>query len=197
MLVPKLSDPLKNSIIIGGPMYSGKSTVGKLLMATLTHDWEIMPLAQTIKELVNLYYGLTADEANAIKEEIRPDYQHFGTETVRNNYKDDFWTIMALRKGGEFLIFDDTRYPNEIEIIKNHSKNVYGVWVEASKEVRKIRCEAKHGVGTFKNTNHSSEQGFTGEESFWRFRVPNHSDDFGNIVKYTDKIACTVEYEIP
>lgn len=194
MLIPKLSDPLKNSIIIGGSMYSGKSTVAKLLKQHLTkQSWEITPLAGLIKELVNGYYGLTSEEAIAIKEEIRPDYQYFGTETVRQNYKDDFWTIMALRRGGENLIFDDCRYPNEIEIISEHSKVTFGIWVEADKATRKARCEALRGVGTFKNTQHSSELGFTGDESFWHMRVRNSSEDLIYLNYVVKTIADSVE----
>lgn len=176
MLEPRREED-KIAVVIAGKMYAGKSSVGKLLIDLLpTKSVEVSPCAGRLKELVHDYYGITQEEANRIKEEIRPDYQQLGTEAIRNNYKDDFHALVALRKKSKILIIDDVRYSNELYTIKKYCGGVISVWVDAYEDDRKARCEKLHGAGSFKNNNHSSENSLNGSEGFWDYKILNNID---------------------
>lgn len=186
----------KNVIVIGGKMYAGKSTIGTSIQQQSDYKWVFSPMAKLLKELVNGYHGLTWDEALAVKEQIRPDYQRFGTEAVRNNFADDFWAVMALRNPSDFLIMDDVRFPNEREVVLKHAKTVTHIWVDTREETRKARCEYLYGLGSYKNTDHASEKGFTGFESFWDHIVENNFTSYADLVAEVSEIVDQVDMNL-
>lgn len=186
----------KYVILLGGKMYSGKSTAGAGIAQGSEFRWAVQPLAGLIKKMVNLYHGLTAEEALARKEEIRPDYQRFGTETVRENFADDFWVRTCMNQNGKLKIIDDCRYQNEMEIIREMSAKVITIWVHADDPVRQKRCEALGREWKPGNLSHASEKGFTGEEDFWDYRFENNLDSVFPLLQALDPLIDLIDKDI-
>ena len=186
--------PIRNKTVvaIGGKMYSGKSTVADIIRVDMEIfskiQAKITPAAARLKRLVNDYYGLTDEEALQVKELLRKDYQYLGTEVVRNNYIDDFWIVLALRDPCKCAIFDDIRFVNEYETVEAHATKLISIWVDASKKVRKERCESLgREFLDSKKHNHASEA-FTGKEDFWQYRIKNNDNDHKKLSKRLEPI---------
>ncbi len=186
----------KYVILLGGKMYSGKSTAGAGIAQGSEFRWEIQPLAGLIKKMVNLYHGITPEEALARKEEIRPDYQRFGTEVVRNNFAEDFWVRTCMNQKGKLKIIDDCRYPNEMEIIREMAERVVTIWVDTNEATREKRCRALGRPWKTDNLAHASEHGFTGEEAFWDYRFENNLDSVFPLLQSLDPLIDQIDREV-
>jgi hypothetical protein len=195
LIEPKKPDQ-KICVVIGGKMYAGKSRFKDNLIKGMQENFgikfHVSPFAKRLKDLVNDYFGLTQEEADAIKEQIRPDYQWVGTEVMRRQYKQDFWPVIALRHPSKFLVFDDIRYFNELETVQEYSTQVFTVWIDADEDTRKDRCLALGREWVPDSQKHSSELGFTGKEDYWHYVLDN---DFKKEL-YFDDLSSSVLYQI-
>jgi hypothetical protein len=152
----------KISVIVSGQMFAGKSTFKDVFIeqAKLNNvDFQVQPLALELKTLMAKYYGLTLQELEEVKPVIRGDLQRVGTELLRDQFSDDFWTILALRNPAPYLIFDDCRFQSEVKTIEEFSTKTFFVAIVSDDASRKERCDAKYGVGYWEkqNQSHSSE----------------------------------------
>lgn len=152
----------KVSVIVAGKMFAGKSTFKDVFIQEAAKkgiDFKVQPLALELKVLIAKYYGLTLEELEQVKPVIRGDLQRVGTELLRNQYHDNFWTILALRNPAKYLVFDDCRFQSEVHTIEEYSTTAVFVQVEASIEARKLRCEARYGSGFWEKQDqyHTSE----------------------------------------
>jgi len=150
-------------ILLTGLADAGKSTAGEYLRRA--HDFYIIKFANGIK---NCMYslGLTEEEVEGALKEVpcdklmgkTPRYamQTLGTEWGRGFMGMDFWVHAAVREVREFqdcfsdpinVVFDDCRFPNEIDLMK-----------EAFEDVTVIHLvPAYEGYQPIKESEHESE----------------------------------------
>lgn len=192
--VPMRPPENKHCVVISGKMFSGKSTFTQMFIDYMNPIlFKRQPIAQDMKQAVHKYYGYTDVEAESLKHLFRNDYQHFGTETIKKNYKQDFHTVTALRNLHPYLLFDDARYPDELETIKANSKLFISIRMEATEETRKKRCEYLYGAAHWEkqNHNHTSETALDNYDQF-DYTIYNSSHDEG----FLDKVARSTAKEI-
>jgi len=186
----------KYVILLGGKMYSGKSTAAAGIAQGSEFRWAITPLAGWIKKLINLYHGVTPEEALLRKEEIRPDYQKFGTEVVRDGFATDFWVRTCMNQNGKLKIIDDCRYGDEMATIREMSAKLITIWIDADDSVRQRRCEAQGRQWMPESSSHASEKGFTGEEDFWDYRLENNLDSVFPLLQVLDPIIDLIDRDV-
>lgn len=165
LLTPKKPED-KVCVVVSGKMFTGKSTFVKLFKAECKKFNPMLgfctqPIAGVLKSLVNTYFGLDANEAELLKDKLRPDYQFVGTEVMKRHYKTDIWTMLALRSPSQMLIFDDARYEDEVETIKQNSRLYCHYKIMAPDSLREARCNEKYGKDAWLTQDliHSSETG--------------------------------------
>jgi len=137
-------------MIIGicGLIGSGKGTVADILEQK--HGFMKMSFADSLKDAVAAVFGwprnlLEGDtvESRAWREEIDPWWasrlgipnltprwvlQYWGTEVLRKGFHDDIWVASIehkLRDQSRHYVIPDTRFPNEIQMIKRNSGKVW------------------------------------------------------------------------
>lgn len=194
VLVPKRPEN-KTAVIIGGRAFSGKSTFGERFQEVMPVKFSVSPMAKDMKQAIHKYYGLTDEEAALVKDKLRGDYQNFGTQAVRHNYKDDFWVITSLRHPSDHLIFDDVRYPIELNTVREYCDNTFAIWLYADEQTRRKRCDAKYGEGAFdrQDHSHSSETAFPEwPEEGWNYYLDNSEHNEDHLLDFADFVAAEI-----
>jgi hypothetical protein len=127
---------------LSGKKGCGKNTVGEMIKESLSFA-TLYALADPIKEIAISHFGVPADLVNApnsIRETydtgwrwenvpgsnktgpitIRQLLQFIGTELFRNNFDNEFWNKLMLKRGekNQLTIITDVRFPNEVRTIK-------------------------------------------------------------------------------
>jgi hypothetical protein len=137
-------------MIIGicGLIGSGKGTAADLLAGS--HGFEKVSFADSLKDAVAAVFGwprhlLEGDtaESRAWREEVdiwwakrlsmpnltpRWVLQYWGTEVLRHGFHDDIWVASIeskLRDTSRNYVIPDTRFPNEIDMIKRNGGSVW------------------------------------------------------------------------
>lgn len=108
---------------------------------------EIMSFASPVKELSHKTVSAMGKLPYVMqKSELRPVYQAIG-EGMRE-YFPDIWCWVAAKKveesDADVVIFDDCRYPNEIETFRGN-RTTLAVWLDASTLLRSSRGIIKNG----------------------------------------------------
>ena len=110
-------------ILISGHAQNGKDTAAGFIKKYLEDHGErvqIMHYADLLKFICKEYFGW-----NGLKDERgRKMLQHVGTDVIRRRYP-DFWVewltslIEALSYEWDYVIIPDTRFPNEVDLMKD------------------------------------------------------------------------------
>lgn len=137
-------------MIIGicGLIGSGKGTVADILVNK--HDFIKVSFADSLKDAISLIFGWPryllegdTEKSREFREQVDPWWaerlqmpgltpryvlQKWGTEICRDGWHQDIWILSLERKlsNGNFVI-PDTRFPNEIEMIKRLGGQVWQV----------------------------------------------------------------------
>lgn len=151
---------------------SAKAEHGKNYTADLIQNYYESKYNQRVCQLANGNYlkflSKLAGWNGSKDEQGREFLQQFGTEYIRNTINDDFWVdeiikeISVLRKYYDVFIITDTRFPNEIEKLREEFgiKNVMSIYVNRLTEEGK---EYKSSL-TEEQLNHPSETALNGFE---------------------------------
>jgi hypothetical protein len=135
-------------ISLSGKIGSGKDTVAKIIQdITPTYEWKVKKFAGKLKEVATILSGVEIEKwedqefkQSQMSEEWGMTYRDFlqkiGTEAMRNGLHTNTWVnalfadykIMlypfncTIDKHGELpnWIITDTRFPNEMEAVRNH-----------------------------------------------------------------------------
>jgi dephospho-CoA kinase len=127
-----------NIALIGG-MGSGKTTI--LSQLVQHHGFVRMSWADPVKEIARWAYGHV--EKNALYEvrsktkaikSGREILQQIGTDALRDQVDEDFWircglNRMAASEDNLNWVNDDSRFPNEIEALRQRDFKVVRLWV--------------------------------------------------------------------
>jgi hypothetical protein len=135
---------------ITGQKQNGKNTICNFIVSQNQPDSVIIhSFANPIREIGKVF-GFSLEEMNVRKEDInlfwniswRKFAQMIGTNLFRNNYRQDVWIKLAekryLDSKCEIILFDDVRFKNEAEFIKNNNGIVIRV-VRSSHQVAKSK----------------------------------------------------------
>lgn len=165
-------------ILISGKQGSGKTTLAKNLMLELTNQgYEVSPVkfAGPLYAMHDAVLGIL--ELYGVKRNIEKDgplLQLLGTEWGRKTVDDNVWVDLAKNRVKQILedaedgnreqvvIIDDARFENEFDAFPEAIK----IRLEASEEVRKLRCSAWRD-----STNHPSEVGLDNYSEIGKFDV--------------------------
>jgi hypothetical protein len=141
---------MKNIIGLVGFQGSGKDTVGSIIQE-LYPSYTTTSFAKPIKSALSSMFGWQAKllegttEASRVWRETQDSYwteklgkpitprlmmREFGTELIRNQFSQDFWTNrceLFLQDSKKSVVVTDVRFVNEIEMIKRLGGKI--VWV--------------------------------------------------------------------
>lgn len=149
-------------VLISGKQGSGKSTIATRLQYDPDIRGSIQKFARPLYELHDLILSYLKKEGIQRPEKDRALLQIIGTEYGRNNIHIDVWAQIALNfataftsKVGGYLIFDDLRFENEMDLFKNSpiSDKCFFIRLNCPEDIRRQRTEF------FCNPNHPSEVG--------------------------------------
>ena len=148
----------KFHILITGKMGSGKTTLAKEVARMLPAKFPGKKIRVHLAKMAGPLYELEYITRAWINSKATPLYrvgkkqrdilQFFG-EWCRNNVNEDFWVDLALQAGDkvrpkkgvlDIWIYDDIRYPNEIDALALFSDGHLIVRCTAPKNVRKERA---------------------------------------------------------
>lgn len=125
---------MANIITISGKARGGKNTLADMLKEEIEQcgfNVAIMAYADYLKLICEKFYGWDGQ-----KNEIgRTILQQVGTDKIRKT-NPNFWvsivseTIQVLKQDYQYFIIADTRFPNEIQYLKNQGYNVLSLYVE-------------------------------------------------------------------
>jgi len=136
-------------IAFSGKQGSGKTTLSNFLV--LTHGYERVSFAQSLKEMAMSDYGLSYHEAFGVNKN-RVFLQRLGLEKRQED--PDYWVKLVANKvssnPNKNYVLDDLRFPNEANYLK--SNGFLLVRLECSEDVRKNRIP-----NTFGNPHDESE----------------------------------------
>ena len=120
-------------ISCSGRMYSGKDTVGEIIQRLTTSPWQIKKWAGPLRKVASILLGM--DEGylytTDFKDSILPDewsnmsgrlfLQRLGTEAIREGLHTNAWinALMSQYQKDSHWIITDTRFPNELEAVKD------------------------------------------------------------------------------
>lgn len=155
---------------IHGLAGSGKDTVAELIRNYYTDKVALYAFADPLKEACAVAFGVPVSHFydETMKERIdefwgityRDMLQRFGTEAMRNTFRQDFWLLRAENyikhiedADYDLLIITDVRFENEAKWVED----IGGIYIDV------IREDLKHG----EKHNHISEQGIKNIEPAW------------------------------
>lgn len=160
--------PLK-IITVSGYARHGKDTVAKFLQEQLEADGYrvlITHYADLLKYICKTFFGW-----NGKKDEVgRTLLQHVGTDVVRKN-EPNFWAdfvadiLCNFSDCWDFVIIPDTRFPNEIDRLKERGLNAV--------HLRVVRTDFASPLTT-EQQSHSSETALDNTEP--DYRIINNGD---------------------
>ncbi len=161
-------------IIISGKQYSGKDTVGKIILDLLP-DYKRCAMGDIIKLTYGKKKGLTYDEIEKNKPIYRQDLIDLGNWGRAQN--PDYWLLKILDEKGNIVV-TDVRIEHEYEIFKKHG--AISIRVEASRQTRLTRG------GSLTGENDVTEIGLDHIKN-WDYVIENNSD-YETLKKNTKKI---------
>lgn len=144
---------LPSAVILSGRAQSGKSTAARYLTEHLGYSRQ--PFARPLKEMLMAFLisaGMTTSEAvEATEGELketpldalcgrtpRHAMQTLGTEWGRELIAENIWTNAAINsarmtvRGGRPVVFDDCRFPNEVEAVVKAFSDAVTIRIERS-----------------------------------------------------------------
>lgn len=155
---------MKKSVLLVGKMGSGKSTISDFLQSKRYVKFSLATwLKNTIDSTYNISTKSKSDKIIIGDKEYtkRKLYQYFGTEVIRN-FDNDFHVRRLLSDISSYgtpftkFVVDDVRFPNEIELIKQHY-DITTIKLVCPDEVRKQRLIDRDGGYDENDFNHVSE----------------------------------------
>lgn len=121
-------------ITVSGKARSGKNTFADMLKEEIEQcgfNVAIMAYADYLKLICEKFYGWDGK-----KNELgRSILQQIGTDKIRKS-NPDFWvsivsqTIQILKQDFQYFIIADTRFPNEIQYLKQQNYNVLSIYID-------------------------------------------------------------------
>lgn len=172
-------------ICISGKARSGKDTIGGMIKETLEgegHSVLVAHYADLVKYICKQFFGW-----NGLKDEQgRAILQYVGTDVVRaqnQNYWVDFIVdiLNLFHDEWDYVIIPDTRFPNEIERLKERGFDVISVRINRSGFDNGLTQEQK---------NHPSETSL--DNATFDFII----DNSGSVSELEEKIYKFVEGNI-
>lgn len=150
-------------ISVSGLIGSGKDTIAEYLIRE--HGFVKDSFAASLKDAVAAMFGWDRTMLEGATKEAREErekvdewwakrldnpklsprwvLQYFGTETCRRHFHDDMWLASLenrLRKTDKNIVVSDTRFPNELDMLKNAGATLIQVhrgefpaWYETAK----------------------------------------------------------------
>ena len=173
---------MKNIIILSGKQYSGKDTVGKILLENLP-DFKRCAMGDIIKLTYGKEHNLTYEEIEQNKAQYRADLIKLGN--WGRSQDPDYWLNKILEQDGNIIV-TDVRVAHEYEIFTNNG--AITIRVNATRDVRATR-------GQLVGENDITETGLDNVVD-WDFVIDNNSDyetlqiEVGKII---EKIKCKVK----
>ena len=158
---------MQNKVIgISGFARSGKDTIADYIK-NINESYVGYSFAKPLKNAVANLFGIPREDLDGDNREvilpewglsIRQILQRFGTESMRNNFGDDFWIKKAqitfdkaIKQHGNFnLVISDVRFENEAQFCRDN-----GILIHVK------RHSATGEVG---DAGHASESGITIED---------------------------------
>jgi len=122
-------------IILSGKQYSGKDTVGKILLEKLK-DFKRCAMGDIIKLTYGKEKGLTYEQIEQNKAQYRADLIALGNWGRAQD--PDYWLKKILQQDGNIIV-TDVRVPHEYEIFKN--AGAIAIRIEATRQTRSRRGE--------------------------------------------------------
>lgn len=120
-------------IIFSGKQYSGKDTVAKILLNTLS-DYRRCAIGDIIKQVYGAQKNLTYEEIEKNKPLYRQDLINMGN--WGRSIDPDYWLKKIISQDGKIMV-TDVRVPHEYDLFK--SVGATAIRVEASRETRASR----------------------------------------------------------
>lgn len=169
-------------LLISGKAGHGKDTFAEILQEQLTIRGKkviIIHFADLVKEFAKLYYNWNGEKNT----EGRALLQYIGTDLMRK-FDIDYWArivgefLAAADKDFEVALIPDTRFPNEIEVIKSYCPQ--------AKTIRIQRWNADNSeyinpMLTNTQKNHISETGL--DDYQFDYLINNYSEDMNCLIK--------------
>ena len=153
---------MKNIIILSGKQYSGKDTVGKILLDLLP-DFRRCAIGDIIKLVYGQKNDLTYEQIENNKAQYRPDLIALGNWGRAQD--PDYWLKKILEQDGNIIV-TDVRVKHEYEIFKK--SGAVAIRVNASRSVRQMR-------GTLVKEDDITETGLDNIND-WDYIIDNNSD---------------------
>ena len=153
---------MKNIIILSGKQYSGKDTVGKILLDNLP-DFRRCAMGDIIKLTYGKKHNLTYEEIEQNKSRYRADLIELGN--WGRSQHPDYWLNKIIEQDGNIIV-TDVRVTHEYEIFKNNG--AISIRVNATRQTRAQRGEL---VGEDDITETDLDN-----ITDWDFVVDNNSD---------------------
>lgn len=150
-------------IILSGKQYSGKDTVGKIIL-DLIPNFHRCAMGDIIKLTYGKEKGLSYEEIESNKSVYRADLIELGNWGRAQN--PDYWLMEILKQEGNIVV-TDVRVEHEYQVFK--SAGAITIRVEASRDVRLQRG------GTLTGENDITEIGLDNIKD-WDYIINNNSD---------------------
>ncbi|MBQ8458469.1 hypothetical protein IJ541_00040 [bacterium] len=160
-------------IILSGKQYSGKDTIGKILLDNLK-DFKRCAMGDIIKLTYGAQKGLTYEQIEQNKAQYRADLIELGNWGRAQD--PDYWLKKILEQDGNIVV-TDVRVPHEYEIFKQ--AGAIAIRVEAGRETRAKR-------GTLVGENDITEIGLDNIQD-WDFVIENNSD-YDTLIQNSQKV---------
>lgn len=151
------NDALPRVILISGCARHGKDTVAAIISDTLKSDGYRVLLAHyadLVKYVCKTFFGWDGQK----DERGRSLLQYVGTDCVRK-VNEDFWVkfivdmLTMFAENWDWVVIPDTRFPNEIQVLKDNGFDVT--------HVRVVRPDYDNGL-TDEQQRHPSETALNG-----------------------------------
>jgi phosphomevalonate kinase len=168
-------------IILSGKQYSGKDTLGKILLENLK-DFKRCAMGDIIKLTYGTQKGLTYEQIEQNKSQYRADLIALGNWGRAQD--PDYWLKKILEQAGNIIV-TDVRVPHEYEIFKQ--AGAIAIRVEASRETRAKR-------GNLVGENDITEVGLDSIEN-WDFVIENNSD-YDTLIKNSQNLIKQIKTKL-
>lgn len=167
--------------LISGKSASGKDTLATV-MRTKLEESGLTCITLHFADLVK-YYAKQYYNWDGVKDEDgRSLLQQLATDTVRAKYP-DYWAetiskfLAAIPNDFDFALIPDTRFPNEIEVVKQYNPDVQTIRIQRFNEHEEPYTNP---VFTLFQLEHPSETSLDDYNNF-DYIVDNHGSDLSEL----------------